>query len=243
MLFKGSQMNVLRSTLCENSYSYHMQNRSDFQIAFQGLVTQDENSAGKLLDSGCGAGGNSVVESIYKKSREVHGIDTCESVLTNPFIDQRWHGPFEKSFIPACAYDMAIAYNVLEHIPSAQPFLNRVHSILRPGGSFWALTPNANHPFSKLSRFLEILGLKPWFARHNSGVNNYPAYYRINSEAAIVRCSESIGFSEAQFYFVPCMQWDHYFPSMLRFVPHLFDRIVGLRVPVCYSVLIVRLRK
>jgi 2-polyprenyl-3-methyl-5-hydroxy-6-metoxy-1,4-benzoquinol methylase len=236
-------MNIKKSAVCENSYSYHMQIRSDFEAAFQSLVMKDKNSAGTLLDIGCGGVVNSVVEPVYKKAREVHGVDTCESVLKNSSISHRYLGSFEESSIPACAYDMAIAYNVLEHIPSAQPFLNRVHSILRPGGSFWALTPNANHPFAKISRSLEIVGLKPYFARHNSGVNDYPAYYRINSEAAIVRCSKLIGFSEVQFYFVPCMQWDHYFPSQLRWVPHLFDRFVGLRVPLCYSVLIVNLRK
>lgn len=236
-------MIISQSPLCVNGYSHHLQHRSDFQSAFRDLVLADANAHGFLLDVGCGNAVNPTLAPIYEIAREVHGVDTCPGVLSHNGLDRRWHSAFENAPIPDSAYDMAIAYNVLEHVRTASPFLRRVHQVLRPGGSFWALTPNAYHPFAYLSRSLEVLGLKPWFARHNSAVNDYPAYYRLNSQAAIARPAAAIGFREARFYFVPCMQWDRYFPSALRWLPHMYDRAVGLRISAAMSVLITVLRK
>jgi SAM-dependent methyltransferase len=41
-------------------------------------------------------------------------------------------------------YNGVFAFHVLEHLQSLGPFLARVANLLRPGGMFWALTPNAS---------------------------------------------------------------------------------------------------
>src|SRR5262249_774007 len=147
-------------------------------------------------------------------------------------------------------YDLAYAYNVLEHIAQPRPFFRKVHQVLKPGGVFWALTPNHWHPFALLSRLIEQLGLKG-LARARMGrmkngtmrVNDYPAYYRCNSPRAIHHAIRDLGFSRATFYFHPCLQWDTYFPALLKWAPRAYDFLVGTRLAPFMQIFILRLDK
>jgi len=222
-----------------------MAERSDFQAVFRSLVAADPNSLGRVLDVGCGAQLNPAVRELYDRAAVVHGVDPTPEVMANNALDPagRWQGTMESAAVPEHSYDLAIAYNVVEHVSHPAAFLEAVFRVLKPGGTAWILTPNGSHPFAMLSRSLELAGLKPFFARHNPGVNDYPAYYRLNRLGAIRRHAAAAGFRSARVVYVPCMQWDSYFPYWLRWVPRLYDRMIGLRLARAMQVLIVGLSK
>ena len=74
-------------------------------------------------------------------------------------------------------------------------------------------------------------------------VNDYPAYYRCNSPGAVRRAIRGSGFRHATFYFHPCVQWDNYFPSCLRWAPRAYDFMLGSRFTPLMQVIMVRLEK
>ncbi len=212
---------------------------------FRELVTADVGSRGRVLDIGCGTKANPAVEEIYARAAVVHGIDPVAGVLTHQALAEegRWCGELESAALPVGFYDMAFAYNVVEHVRDPAGFLAAAYNVLRPGASLWFLTPNGSHPFCVLSRSLELAGAKSLIARRNPAVNDYPAYYRLNRRRSVVRHAAAAGFDSARFVYVPCMQWDRYFPSWLRWGPWLYDGTVGLRLPSAMQIMICRLTK
>jgi SAM-dependent methyltransferase len=225
--------------------------RSGFQREFVRLIRESPQVRGRVLDIGCGGALPPALAGLDGQWGTLDGVDPDPDIVHHPRLQQRWHACFEHAPIPANAYDLAYAYNVLEHIGTPAPFFRRIHEVLKPGGVFWALTPNALHPFALLSRSIEVIGLKG-FARRRLGtdqstgammVNDYPAYYRCNHPRAVARAVKGIGFRQATFYFHPCVQWDTYFPRPLRWIPRSYDFLIGTRVPPVMQIFMVRLEK
>jgi hypothetical protein len=123
------------------------------------------------------------------------------------------------------------------------------NTLLRPGGVFWALTPNGSHPFCRLSQTVEVLGLKAVFARsirtrtQKEIINDIPSYYRLNRPAQIVRASRPLPFSNVPLC-VPALRAVGYvFPRRLRWLPHVYNRTLDSRFQSCMQVLAYRLER
>jgi len=227
------------------------EDRRSFQREFVRLALECPGFRGRVLDIGCGGELPAALEIFEGQFGTLDGVDPSPAVMSHPLLERRWQGAFETSAVPADAYDLAYAYNVLEHIADPRPFFEKVFSALKPGGVFVGLTPNAGHPFAVLSRSIELLGLKG-FARARIGrseetgemaVNDYPAYYRSNSPRAIRQAIHGLGFRRATYYYFPCLQWDTYFPRVLRWAPRLYDYVLGTRVSSLMQIFIVQLEK
>ena len=224
--------------------------RGGFQTEFVRLVGACPQAGGRVLDIGCGPEVPAPLRSLARQLGSLDGVDPDPGVAVHPLLQQRWNCAFESAPIGAGTYDLAYAYNVLEHIASPQPFFRKVCEVLKPGGVFWALTPNRSHPFALLSRSIELVGLKG-LARQRLGssgdgkmrVNDYPAYYRCNNPRRVLRAIHGLGFSRATFYFHPSLQWDTYFPGALRWAPHTYDFLLGTRLAPLMQIFIVRLDK
>ena len=224
--------------------------RCRFERAFAQLLLEAPQLKGRVLDIGCGGNLPDALTSLRGKCGELDGVDPDPAIADHPLLARRWEGSLESSDIPAATYDLAYAYNVLEHVADPATFLAAVCRVLKPGGVFYALTPNSVHPFAVLSRSIEIIGLKG-YARAKLGVaengrmrvNDYPAYYRCNSPTSIRRGMRGTGFKQAAFYFHPCVQWDQYFPASLRWLPRAYDFALGSRFTPLMLVFIVRLEK
>jgi len=204
---------------------------------------------GRVLDIGCGADVPYAIRTFGGALGALDGVDPDPAIAQHPALVHRWQMPFESAPVPERAYGFAYAYNVLEHIAEPRPFFEKLASVLEPGGVFLALAPNARHPFAWMSRLVDLLGVKPFLARalgrrdeFAMHVNAYPSYYRANSPAAIRRAIEGLDLA-ASFTFVPCVQWEMYFPRWLRWVPYVWDRTVSARVGSMNQVLIVRIEK
>jgi SAM-dependent methyltransferase len=200
---------------------------------FADAACADPRMHGRVLDVGCGAHTPHIdrVHDIMKCAQQWDGVEPSPEVAHHPALTDRWHATMEDAPVPEAAYDGALAWMVLEHVAKPADFMTAVLRALKPGGVFYAGTPHRWHPFALLSRTLELLGLKDLFVKHGpSKVNDYPAYYRLNTRGAMNRACRSLGVSGIDVWYAPGIQWRQYFPSALRFGPDLYDRFVGVPV-------------
>ena len=224
--------------------------RSGFQDYFAQLLLESPGLKGRVLDIGCGQNLPTALRGLVGQYGTMDGIDPDPVIATHPLLSHRWNSPFEVSAVPEGNYDLAYAYNVLEHIADPRAFFSKVSRVLNDSGVFWALTPNGHHPFPVLSRSIERLGLKGVarrrIGRDESGamrVNDYPAYYRCNTSQAVLSSIHGLGFRSATFFHYPCVQWDTYFPTWLRWTPRAWDLALGTRFTNLMQILIIRLDK
>jgi SAM-dependent methyltransferase len=216
-----------------------------YQQAFADAIAADPRlRGGHVLDIGCGNFLHPALQFVPVTCGQYDGVDPSAEVLANERVRQRWHAPFESAPVPPAAYDLAIAYNVVEHIRTARPFFEKLAEVLRPGGAFYALSPHARHPFAWMSRAAEVIGLKPFFARRLSGVNSYPAYYRLNSRRQIRRALAGLPLRLTGVWFWEQRGWERgYLPRGLRMLPALYDRAVTSRVPSLRQTIIYRIER
>jgi SAM-dependent methyltransferase len=210
-----------------------------FQAEFRDRVAREQAVLGRVLDIGCSNTLHECLGFMPCVAEQFDGLDPGVEVHSHPHLAQRWQGFFEQVPCPEAAYDMAYAYNVVEHVNAARPFFEKLARVLKPGGVFWALTPHSRHPFAMLSRGIEVVGFKKKFSERLEGVNDYSAYYRLNSRSAVLRAIDGLGFSSADFYYMRAPGWHSgYFPRVLSWVPMLYDQlsnpIPSLRIILAY---------
>lgn len=107
------------------------------------LVRQFGAPGGKLLDIGCATG--KFLELASKAGWEAHGVEI--SGFAARLARRRGFnvhcGTLETAAYPDGAFDIVTAFDLLEHLPEPRRFLVEVKRILKPGGVFIVLTPNA----------------------------------------------------------------------------------------------------
>lgn len=97
--------------------------------------------SGVVLDVGCGA---QVYRQLLGRGATYRGIDTIEAKAnfgyevpdTTYFQGDEWPVQDESA-------DCVLCTEVLEHVPESQPFLERIHRALRPGGRLVLTVPFA----------------------------------------------------------------------------------------------------
>ena len=113
-----------------------------------------------ILDLGCGMGsfliaakdkGYSNTQGIDMSSEQIataqeNGLPAVHVIDTNSWLNEN-----------ACTFDAIFLYDVLEHVPaSAQlPFIASIHGALKPGGTLFLRTPNANSTFAGRYRWID----------------------------------------------------------------------------------------
>jgi SAM-dependent methyltransferase len=231
----------LAQTLAEEADLYVRS--GTYQIAFREFLAAEPGVNGRVLDIGCGSSLLTPVSLVPSLCKQLDGVDPSPAIHQHPHLTLRWQGRFEDADIPAEAYDLAYAYNVVEHIEAPRPFFEKLHRVLKPGGAFLAVTPHANHLFARLSRAIELMRGKHFMAARNPGVNDYPAFYRLNSQRQVRRAIQGLGF-EAAFHYFAAPGWGcGYFPRGLRWFPRAYDWAIGDRFERASLILIYRLQR
>ena len=98
---------------------------------------------GKVLDVGCGAGGN--LKTLQDQGWEPYGIEISEIAaahareLTNGQIHT---GTVESAPFPPGAFDVVLMSHSLEHLPSPVDALRRIHRLLKDDGLLVIHVPN-----------------------------------------------------------------------------------------------------
>ncbi len=203
-----------------------------YQARIAELIARDAAVRGRVLDIGCSGAVAPCLAAAVAQADQLDGVDPSESVFGHPGLVERWHGEFETSAVPTATYDVAYAYNVVEHVRHPEAFLRKLADVLKPGGVFWAVTPNAGHPFCLAVRVVERLGLKRAFGAFHPGINDYPAYYRLNRERTVRRMAAACGFTSADFHYFHSPGWEcGYFPRGTRWLARFYDSMIGARFP------------
>jgi SAM-dependent methyltransferase len=191
------------------------------------LILADAARLGRpltMVDIGCGKGFDTDIplqQALVGTATHYIGIEPDPSVTPGAYIKDVRRGLFEETDLPHDSVHLAFAVMVLEHLEDPQPFWDKLHAILVPGGVFWALTVDARHWFCRASLWTERLCLKGWYltwlhgARGQDRYENYPVYYRCNAPSDIERYGRSFA-SVRCFNLARVGQCDELFPRPLR---------------------------
>jgi SAM-dependent methyltransferase len=185
---------------------------------------------GKILDVGASDGAFCPELTILKdRGFQIDGVDPAR----NPWLNQRWIAAIETADIPTASFDILLAFYVAEHVADPDRFIEAAARVLKPGGSFFFITPNARHYFALFARMADRLGIQERLLRGlrpNRLVDEYHhhAYYRLNSPGRIPALAARHGFPSAEMRFSEKLsEIDCYFPKALRAAPRLWQSFVA----------------
>jgi SAM-dependent methyltransferase len=189
-----------------------------------------------LLEIGSGDGSFAPeVRHLRDRGYRIVGVDPSEEQLrSNPFLDGFVLGRVEDVSLPPAGFDAAFAIYVAEHIAEPERFLEAVANALRPGGSFFFITPNGDHYFARAAAVFAALGIQEKVLRRlrpEQLVNEYHhhAVYRLNRPAKIRQLAVRSGFTGAEFRFAERLEeFSCYFPGPLKVFPRIWE--VGVRL-------------
>ncbi len=198
----------------------------------------------RVLDLGAGRGALPELD-FSGQGAEIWGADVDPVITQNAHLDQAFVTlPTELTGVPDNSIDLAICCSVLEHVDEPELLLREIRRVLKPGGRFFAKTPNRHH-YMPL-----IASLTPtWFhKRYNrwrgrDEEDTFPTRYRLNSRAAVTKHARMAGFEIERLWTVEGR------PEYLRLTPptyfagYLYERLVnGLRLHELKGVLLIQLR-
>lgn len=173
------------------------------------------------------------VQRVARHARHFAGVDPdVEKLERNSYLHERFFGTLEEADIPSEAFDAAYSIYVLEHVDDAERFMRSLSRVLKPGGSFYFITPNGNHYFAKIASFLQGLRLQGSVLTmvrptHLVSRYHYPALYRLNSPTVISDLGRLVGMSRAEFrYSERIEELECYFPGPTKAFPRIWEALV-----------------
>lgn len=104
----------------------------------------------RLLEVGFGAG--SLLEAAVADGWDVEGVEVSESAVVHAREAgyKTFWGELQDARYADSSFDVVVASELLEHLPAPATMVGEVARILRPGGLFWATTPNAKGLSSRM---------------------------------------------------------------------------------------------
>ncbi len=161
------------------------------------------------------------------------GVDPDTAKLAkHPLVQQRFPATLESAGIRSNSFDCVFAIYVLEHVADDVGFLQAVERVLKPGGSFFFITPNGDHYFASIAGVLARMGLQEQVLRlirpsELVGKYHYPALYRLNTAAKLRRMGKAMGLSNADFkYSERFDEFACYFPGPTKVFPWVWEKMV-----------------
>jgi SAM-dependent methyltransferase len=196
-----------------------------------------------VLDIGCGHGfdnDSALQKSLAANAGSYIGVEPDDNIELQPIFSDVYRCFFEDASIPENSVDIAFAVMVLEHILHPQAFWDKLYTVLRKDGVFWALTVDSQHWFVAASLLMERLHLKDWYLRllhRQKHYENYRTYYRSNSLAQVRQLARS--FNQLQ---TTSLGWkgqvDYYIPHRLRPIGRRADWLLSRQGKVGVNLLI-----
>ena len=111
---------------------------------------------GKVLDVGCGAGGN--LKTLQDQGWDPYGVEVSEVAAAHAreLVTANIHtGTLESAPFAAKSFDLVLMSHSLEHLPSPVDALQRIHRLLKDDGLLIVSVPNLNS--------LEFRLFGPWW--------------------------------------------------------------------------------
>ncbi len=169
---------------------------NDWQT-YRNIVAQHLRPGWKVVEVGCGRGDVAPFPWQEFPGVELTGLDPDAAARANPlltrFIQLSDTAPWP---VESESFDLVVCRYVLEHVEDPANFFSNVHRVLKPGGSFVCLTPNAWHPQTLASRLLP-LALKRRILKATKGIRDdqvFATFYRLNSPPRIAGLARQHGF-------------------------------------------------
>jgi SAM-dependent methyltransferase len=157
------------------------------------LISERITESSTVLDIGAGAGERSIYQ-FKGKCQEMIGVDMDPQVVNNPLLDKGIliDGktlPFQNN-----TFDLAFSIYVLEHVGDPKTFCREVSRVLKPGGEYWALTPNRFH-YVPIIASLTPTKFHKWInkKRGRDEADTFPTFYRLNTAGALKKHFERAG--------------------------------------------------
>jgi ubiquinone/menaquinone biosynthesis C-methylase UbiE len=161
------------------------------------------SGARMVLDCGCGS--NADLAAYRSPARQVWGVDFERHPQ---LVAPQWFRKLEPDGnipFPGGAFDVVASRWVLEHVREPDHFLSEARRVLRPGGSFVALTLNGAHATGVLARAAQLLppSWAQWLVKHIYGREAHGTgaiHFRANTRAELRRQARRCGLEVVGFH-------------------------------------------
>lgn len=128
-------------------------------------------------------------------------------------------GPFESAFLQENTFDVIVSLDTIEHVPNPKKFIQKCHSLLRPGGYLFIETGD-------ISAFVPRVQGEKWRLVHP------PEHLSYLSSSSIKKILSDVGFNilsidRVGFYRSINQTLYRLFPNMYKNVPNYFKMSLG----------------
>lgn len=162
-------------------------------------------AGGTVLDVGAGEHASGALQPLVQRGAVLVGCDPDHAIEHNPALVERHRlaveelGPQHDG-----RYDVVLAIYVLEHVADPLAFASACARVLRPGGSWFALTLNVHHYFGATAWATQRMGVQRAVLHRMTGgdgahTHRFPTLYRFNSRATVGRVCARAGFATVDF--------------------------------------------
>ena len=185
----------------------------------------------RVLNVGAGEDVSGALRPLLRRGVHLVGVDPDEAIERNRSLAERHRMELEEfSTAHEGEFDLVLSVYVLEHVADPAGFTAACARVLRPGGSWFALTLNVRHYFGATTWALSRLHVAHPVLHLLKGeslveAHHFPTQYRLNSRAAVCRRSAAAGFSHVDFRCYDATErYQWYLPGPLAHVAPLWTR-------------------
>jgi 2-polyprenyl-3-methyl-5-hydroxy-6-metoxy-1,4-benzoquinol methylase len=168
-------------------------------------AAQECGAGARVLNVGAGENVSGGLRPLLRRGVHLVGVDPDEAIERNRSLAERHRMELEEfSETHAGEFDVVLSVYVLEHVADPAAFAAACARVLRPGGSWFALTLNVRHYFGATTWLLSRLHVAHpalHLLKGDSLVeeHHFPTQYRLNSRAAVRRHCVAAGFEHVDF--------------------------------------------
>jgi SAM-dependent methyltransferase len=166
---------------------------------YRALIERAASQGARILDLGCGRNRLHGDDRSWPPSSRVFGADPDIAALaSNTVIEHRVVSSGEELPFRSGSYDVVASAWVLEHLDHPGLVFSEVHRVLRKGGSFVFLTPNAWNYNALMIRAIPHrwhAGITRRLYGRGDG-DAYPVRYRANTGVRLHRLLNAAGFEQ-----------------------------------------------
>lgn len=202
---------------------------------FAARVLAALEAGARLLDLGCGRGG--LVEQLGHPVERVVGLDPDFASLRHHRLPElrRVAGSSDRLPFSRASFDVVAASWLLEHLLDPAATFAEVARVLRPGGAFIFITPNARHPLATANRALGQLGrvqgrlVDRLYGRAEA--DTFRTVYRANTPERLAELAATVGLQLASLDMVADPTYLAFSRPLFRLAAMLDDRMpAGRRI-------------
>tara|TARA_Y100000591_G_C21729085_1_gene643039 strand:- start:101 stop:928 length:828 start_codon:yes stop_codon:yes gene_type:complete len=151
-----------------------------------------------------GAGKASKVRRMYEpKVKKLVGLEMgFEDIIENKDVDLPINGDLENIPLKSNYFDAVTTFGVAEHIEKPEIVFNEINRVLKNGGYLFIKTHSIYNPYMSINAVLPM-PIREFLVEKVLGLegDQFPAYYRCNSQNSLDKYLLSLGYERVYFYY------------------------------------------